>query len=175
MMDSIYENLTHVLCVLLLIARLGDVGTTYLMSPRLVLEANPLVRRFGWPYAVGTLVVCITPYFSLQVAVAFLMASLLVSAGNAARVWAARVMGEQAQMEWMLSLARRGRVSHAIAGVWASSLFLAAAGGVIMLFYPTTEDWGFWLAIGIVGYGVAIGVHGTFFFVRLFKRAAQSP
>jgi hypothetical protein len=31
---------------MILAVRLGDIGTTYLLTPNLKLEANPLLRRF---------------------------------------------------------------------------------------------------------------------------------
>jgi hypothetical protein len=45
-----YQQLPHVIAFLLLIARLGDVGSTYLLSPTLKLEANPIMRRLRWPF-----------------------------------------------------------------------------------------------------------------------------
>ena len=174
-MQVVYDNIEHVLCALLLFARLGDIVTTYLVTPRLVLEANPIVRRLGWPFAIATLGVCVVPYVSTNIAVGLLMGSLLVSAGNAGRIWFARAMGEQAQMDLMLTAARRSSLSHALASVWASALFLGVAGGVVALFYPTPRAWGFWLAAGVAAYGVVIAVHGTLFMVRLFRTAASRP
>ena len=68
MLAFAYANFTHVLFVLLLVARLGDVGTTFLATPRLRLEANPIARKFGWPFALLTLGVCFLPYYSIEAA-----------------------------------------------------------------------------------------------------------
>src|SRR5579864_9285673 len=70
-----YANLPHVLCALLLIARLGDIGTTYLATPRLRLEANPIVRKLGWPFALLSLGACFLPYYSITIAVPVLIGS----------------------------------------------------------------------------------------------------
>jgi hypothetical protein len=172
MSEGLHENLPHVLFALLLVARAGDLGTTYLMTPALVLESNPLVRRFGWRFALVTSVVCLVPYVSMQIAVSLLVASLLVAAGNAARVWSARTLGEQAQLDLMISLARRSRLSHAVSGVLASAFFMALVGVVVLLFYSSPRSWGFWIGFGVVGYAAVIGVHGSLFMIRLFRKAA---
>jgi hypothetical protein len=67
--QSLYDNLPHVLCGLLLVSRIGDVLSTYLLTPSLALEANPVVRKLGWRFAVLSLGACVVPYFSLPVAV----------------------------------------------------------------------------------------------------------
>jgi len=169
--EILRDNLRHVLFALLLTARIGDLATTYLMTPGLVLESNPIVRRLGWRYALITSAVCVVPYFSAQIAVSLVVASLLVSASNAARVWVARTMGEEAQLEFMVTLARRGKLSHALLGVLASAFFVVLTGCVVFLFYSRFRDWGFWIGLGIVGYGVVIGFHGSIFMVRVFQKA----
>ena len=41
----------HFLAALVLLSRIGDVLSTYLVSPTLLLESNAFVRRWGWPLA----------------------------------------------------------------------------------------------------------------------------
>ena len=166
------QALQHILCVLLLVARIGDVGTTYLVTPTLALEANPIVRVLGWRYAFLTLGVCALPYFSLEIAVAVLMASLLVSASNAGKVWVARTMGEAAYEQLLIDLARRSKMSQALMSVLASAGFIILAGAVVLMFYSSpSSEWGFWLGLGIITYGIALVVHGSLWVVRLFRKA----
>lgn len=176
MLETPAGPLAHILCVLLLISRVGDVGTTYLVTPSLALEANPIVRRLGWRYAVVTLGACAIPYFSLEMAVMMLMPFLFVSAANAGRIWAVRTMGEEAYLKWVMGLARQSRLSHALLGVGASAFFVTLAGASILLFYPSPDEWGFWIAMGIMSYGaVIIGLYGTLSTRRIFRRAALAP
>jgi hypothetical protein len=58
-------QLPHVIAFLLLLARIGDVGSTYLISPALKLEANPIIRRLRWPFAGITILVAAIPYYSV--------------------------------------------------------------------------------------------------------------
>ena len=175
MLAFAYDHLDHVLAVLILVSRLGDIGTTYLITPTMQLEANPIVRRLGWAFAIATLFVCLVPYFSPPLGVAILMPSLLVSAANAGRVWMARTLGEAEYKALLIRLARQSRLSHAIAGVGASGVFVVLTGLVVLLFYPNpSEDWAFWIGAGIVGYGVILGLYGSLAFVRLFREAAMT-
>jgi hypothetical protein len=171
--EVVQENLRHILFAFLLLGRLGDLVTTYLVTPTLVLEGNPLVRRGGWRFALITSVVCAAPYFSIHLAIALIVASLLASAGNAGRVWVARTMGERAQFEFMIAMARRGKRAHALLGVLASASFIVLVGLFVFLLYPQTDEWAFWVAAGVVGYGAAIAVHGSFYTVHIFREAAK--
>jgi len=160
--------LEHVLCGMLFIARIGDVGTTYLASPTLKFEANPIVRRLGWKYAVLTIGFCVVPYFSPEIGVALLMASLLVSAANASRVWTARTMGEDVLLALTEQLALKSRLAAALAGVAAAAAFTILAGAVIIIFHRSL---GFWIGFGVVIYGVLRGLYGSLYTARLFRRA----
>ena len=165
--------LQHLLCILLLFARVCDVGTTYLATPTLALEANPIVRKLGWKFAIMTIALCVVPYWSPQVGLTLLMASLLVSASNAGKVWVMRTMGEQAYLSFCLELARKSKLSRALLTVAASAVIVVLAGAVIVLFYPSpSDDWGFWIGLGVALYGVVIGIYGSGWLVRLFRRAA---
>ena len=47
-----------------LIGRLADVISTWIVTPKLALEGNPLVRRFGWAYAWATLSLALLTFVS---------------------------------------------------------------------------------------------------------------
>lgn len=173
MLGLAYDHLDHVLALLILISRLGDIGSTYLVTPTLRLEANPIVRRLGWRFAIASLALCALPYASIELGVMVLVPSLLVSASNSARIWMARALGEAEYWELLMRLARQSRLSHALAGVCASAAFVVLTGLVVLLFYPNPlDDWAFWIGAGIINYGVVIAVHGCLAFVRLFRKAA---
>src|SRR5437773_11506825 len=89
-------RLEHLLCALIFISRLGDIGSTYLITPKLKLETNPIVRKLGWWFAIATLAVCLVPYYSTAMAIIVLVPSLMVSAANAGKIWVARAFGEGA-------------------------------------------------------------------------------
>jgi hypothetical protein len=165
-------KLEHLLCALILLSRLGDIGSTYLITPKLKLEANPIVRKFGWWFAAATVFVCLIPYYSTSLAIIVLVPSLMVSAANASKIWFARAYGEADYHELLLRVARRSRLSHALAPTVAAATFMALIGLVLLLLSPDpARDWGYWFALGFLTYAFIVGFYGSLFFVRLFRKA----
>jgi hypothetical protein len=172
MEEFIRNHLAHVLAGLLLIARLGDIGSTFLVSPSLKLEANPIVRKLGWRFAVLTLLVCLVPYWSVEMGVAVLVPSLLVSASNIGKVWVVRAYGEAEYAALLVELARRSKLRHALGGLYASCAFVLLA-GVVLLMLAGGEEGGLahWFGIGVVLYAFVVALHGSFAYRRIFRTA----
>jgi hypothetical protein len=165
-----YQQLPHVIAFLLLLARLGDVGSTYLISPTLKLEANPIVRRLRWPFASVTILAAAIPYYSLPAGVAFLVVSLLVCASNCSRVWLVRTMGESEYHLLIIGIARRAPLALSLVFCLLSPLCMATIGGVLLLFYPSPkDDWAAWFAIGFIMYAMVVGLYGSLAFLRYRK------
>ena len=172
MLEFSHAHLKHVLCALILVSRIGDIGTTFLVTPTLALEANPIVRKLGWRFAFLTLAICAAPYFSVEAAVMILIPSLLVSASNAGKIWIARTMGERQLKSMMLALAARSRLRDALATVFVSAFFVVLFGGVVLLLYPDPNgELAFWVGAGIVLYGLVFAFYSSLSFVKLFKEA----
>jgi hypothetical protein len=173
--EFIYNNFKHILCFLILISRLGDIISTYLVTPTLKLEANPVVKKLGWRFAWLSVFVCLVPYYHTGVAVIILVPSLLVSASNIGKVWFVRTMGETEYSELVLGLVRRSKFSHVLFGIFLSSFFIFLAGLVLLFLCPDTQNWGWWFGIGIVTYGIAMASWYSIYFCRLFKSVRNSP
>jgi hypothetical protein len=143
-----------------------------LITPKLLLEANPIVRKLRWPYAILTSGLCVVPYFNEAIGVALLVGSLLVTASNARQIWFARAIGEEAYAALRLELAKKTRMSHALAGALASSGFIALLGLTMLLFYPDpSDDWGFWIGFGMLAEALVVGFYQSLSIVRLFRQA----
>jgi len=175
MSDFVFDHLEHVLCILILVSRIGDIGTTYLITPTLALEANPIMRRLGWRFALLSLAVCFVPYYSVYAGVMILVPFLLVSAGNAGRIWVARTIGEDETKAFMLRVAAASKLRYALSGVVASAAFLVLLGGVVVVLCPDSDDLAHWVGLGIIAYGLVVGIYGSLYSVRLFKQAEGAP
>ncbi len=168
-------GLEHLLCGLILLSRLGDIGSTYLVTPRLKLEANPIVRKVGWWFAVVTLLVCLIPYYSTALGIVALIPSLMVSAANTSKIWFVRSYGEGEYHELLLRLARQTRLSHALVPTIVAAIFTAVNGLALLLLSPDpTRDWGYWFGFGFLAYALALGFYGSLFFVRLYRIARRT-
>src|SRR5205085_7774470 len=79
------SNFTHLIAVLGIAARAADIVSTRLVSPTLALESNALMRRLGWRGAWATLAIGLIAYWSVELGVIVIMASLLVASSNLGR------------------------------------------------------------------------------------------
>lgn len=170
----LFQHVEHVLCVLLLLARIGDVTTTWLVTPTLRLEANPIVRKLRWPFAWATLLACALPYYNQALGFAVLVGSLFVCFWNATKIWIARALGEHAYASLLESAAKESRLRDALIPYWIALTFLGAVGALLVLFSSGPTDWGFWGGVGIEGAAGAMLVHGSLYYRRLFRRAKTS-
>ena len=156
----------HLIAGLCIASRIGDIATTYLGTPTLKLEGNSIARRLGWRYALLTIAVGFMPYYSPALGVIILTASFLVSASNASKILLARAIGE----EKFAALTKHACVSTP---PWPALLFLALPAffmillaSTMLLFYPSSTEWGYYFALGFIGYALAILIWG---FVRYFR------
>ena len=164
----------HFLAVLVLLSRLGDVLSTYLISPTLLLESNAVVRRLGWPFAWLSVLLCAVPYYNTGVGVVVLTASFLVTGHNLSRCWIVRALGEAEYRALLVRAAKQGRRWSAVAFVLASGACVVLV-GLLLMASSGTMAWGYWFGMGIVMYGGAYALHGSTFVLRLFREASAQP
>jgi len=168
-MDFFYRNFEHVLFVVLLIGRLGDILSTWLVTPDLRLEANPIVRRLGWKFLWATVLIAFAPYVSREVAVMLCPIFLFVSASNMSKVWAVRASGEQVAESRMAAMARNVPLSVTLLLQVAVAFFFCLAGG-LLIFVSGLNAWGAWFGAGICVYGVIVATYGALYHARLRRR-----
>mgnify|MGYP001564723646 CR=1 FL=1 len=165
----------HILCGVVLLSRLGDVLSTYAVTPTLALEANPLVRKFRWPFALLSLSLCFSAYWWTGLAVAVFVSSALITTSNLSRAWSARALGER-RMQQLLDEAAR-RTSRGAAIGWtltAGGATLIAGALAAALCWINGEGWGYYVALGVAGYGATIALHHSLAVARLFRSAASA-
>lgn len=160
------------LALLIFIGRAGDVLSTHFITPTMLLEANPIARRYKWPTFVVGFALCAVPYFDIPLAVMVAVASLLVTASNLSRAWMARTLGEAEMEALLLRTAARSSLPMALSTVWGSAVFFALAAGVLVWLSPD-DDIALHVGLGIALYGLVFALHSSFFFVRIFRRARE--
>ena len=100
------------LLALLLFARGMDFLSTWVATPNLVLEGNPLARKMGWKWgAVVNLALCLIFAFWPPTAVIVITAGLLVAARNFHSAWLMRGMGEEAYRDWFVERMTQTRLA----------------------------------------------------------------
>jgi hypothetical protein len=172
---AVGHNLQNTLAVLILISRFGDIGSTYLATPTLKMEANPLMRAGGWKLAVFTTTACLIPYYSPPLGLTMLVLSLFVTASNLSKGWLMRALGEAHYQAMLLTAAERSSLPVALGFVLVGAASVGFAGLIMILVSGGSRTWAYWAACGVTLYALATAVYGSLSAVKLFRRAAALP
>lgn len=158
----------YAICVLLLAFGRGmDFLSTWLATPNLVLEANPLAKRLGWRW--GALVnLAVIAGFGLWPLPAVIISttSLLVAARNFQQAWLMRTMGEVAYRDWMSDQICGSSRAVFLLCLAAQTLLYAGLGAALVWFggYNVVT---YGIGAGLIAYGVAV----AFFTVLAVRKA----
>jgi hypothetical protein len=147
--------------VVLFFSRGMDFISTWVATPKMVLEGNPIARRLGWRWGIPVNVLlcfgfALWPFPAIVIATT----SLLVAARNFQSAWLMRSMGEENYRDW-----HRQRIQETTATLFLFCLFgqtglMALIGGVVV-YFATHEMHAVLLAVGfgILGYAVAVAFY----------------
>lgn len=150
---------------LLLVARGLDFLSTWIATPSLLLEANPIARRLGWRGGIlVNLLVCLVAAAIPFVAVLISVTSMLVAARNFQAAWVSRTMGEYEFRDHWETQFRRANKRLVLGCVWAQGLLYGAVGGALVVL--TGDLLAQAVGWGIVSFGLAIAVHSTHYYRR---------
>jgi hypothetical protein len=165
------DGCVHVIAGLTVCSRVADVWTTYLVTPTLKLEANPIARRFGWKCALLTILVGLVAYASPPMGVVLLTASFLVAASNASKIVTAKAMGEEQLAAFSRRVILETPPWPGLLFLVMPAFFIATLGGAILFFYPQASEWGYDIGLGMLAYASAICV---WYPVRYFRVRAEA-
>ncbi len=147
------------LLAVLLLARGADFLSTWVATPNLVLEANPISKRLGWRAGVVlNVVLCLAFALWPLPSIVISTTSLLVAARNFQSAWLMRSLGEEPYRYWLVERVRETPIPLYLFCLLAQSALVASIGLVLMYF----SQWflvPFAVGMGIVTYAVAV----TFF------------
>lgn len=160
----------NVITALAVTSRLADLYTTYLVSPTLQMEANSLARRFGWRYAWLTVLAGFIPYLSPTAGVVVLTASFMVAASNASKIVMARALGEAEMSALSQRIIQATPFWPGIAYMILPGVFVAALAGSLLYFYPSSTQWAYYFAIGLITYALAVFVWYPLRYYRMRSR-----
>jgi CBS domain containing-hemolysin-like protein len=141
---------------LLLGMRGADFLSTWVATPQLVLEGNPLARKLGWRWgALVNVAVCLIfaawPLSALVIATT----SALVAARNFQSAWLMRTLGEEQYRDWYIQRLRETPLPLYLFCLLGQTLLVAAVGASLMLFYGNRLV-PFAVGLGIVAYAIAV-------------------
>src|SRR6266404_5314908 len=142
--------------LLLMISRGMDILSTWIATPNLVLEGNPVAKKLGWrwglPLNVG---MCFGFALWPLPAIVISTTSLLVAARNFQGAWLMRSMGEEAYREWHVARIQETRATLFLFCLAGNTLLTAAVGAGLMYFSGDALV-PFGIGVGVVAYAVAV-------------------
>ena len=157
---------------LLLGMRGADFLSTWVATPQLVLEGNPLARKLGWRWgALVNVAVCLIfaawPLSALVIATT----SALVAARNFQSAWLMRTLGEEQYRDWYIQRLRETPLPLYLFCLLGQTLLVVAVGATLMLVAMTSAESTraaktmlfeddrlvpFAVGLGIVAYAIAV-------------------
>jgi hypothetical protein len=141
---------------LLLFARGMDFLSTWVATPNLLLEANPVARRLGWKWgSLLNLAICFAVAFWPVPAIVVATTSLLVAARNFKSAWAMRALGEHQYRFWFSSVMAQTSLGLYLLCLFGETLLTALVGLAVMFFGQDHEAL-LAIGMGIVGYALAV-------------------
>lgn len=144
---------------LLVFSRGADFLSTWVATPHLVLEGNPIAKWLGWRWGavVNTVLVLVLAAWPLS-AIIVSTASVLVAARNFQSAWLMRSLGEDAYRDWYVQRMSETRITLYLFCLAGNTLLTAMVGAALILFsngwvIPTG------IGMGILAYAVAVIVY----------------
>jgi hypothetical protein len=146
-----------------------DFLSTWIATPNMVLEGNPLAKKLGWRWGIPiNLALCLLFAFWPMPAIVISTTSVLVAARNFQGAWLMRTMGEQRYREWHIH-----RIEETSVGLYLFCLVaqtgLTAALGIAIIYF---SDWRheqvlLGIGLGVIAFAAAILFYSLLGFTRL--------
>jgi hypothetical protein len=165
------ENIQWVLFTGLFITRIIDLISTYLVTPRLLNETNPVMRKFKWPSAWLTFLLCLIPFISIQIGICILVMSLLSSSLNIRKIWMMRAIGEEHYFEITKNCIIKSGVLKILFFEFMSAFFWILISLFLMLLIEFNYNNNcFWVALSFGAYGILTFIYYSIYLINLKKK-----
>jgi len=159
--------------LLLLFSRGVDFLSTWIATPNLVLEGNPVAKKLGWKWSILTnFALCFGLAFWPLPAVVISTSSVLLAARNFQSAWIMRSMGEQNYRDWRIQRIQETSATLFLFCLFGQTALTAGLGGAILYL----ADWqrGFFLGaigLGIIVYSLAVVIYSMLAVWRLRRNS----
>ena len=159
--------------LLLLVARGMDFLSTWVATPNLVLEGNPVAKKLGWRWGIPVnLLVCFGFAFWPLPAIVISTTSVLVAARNFQSAWLMRSLGEQLYRDWHVERVQETSVSLYLFCLFAQTALTAGVGAAVV-YFSNRELVPWAIGLGIMAYAVAVAFYTLLAIVRMRRTAIR--
>ena len=176
-MDDMVPFASHeyfLMLALLVFSRGMDFLSTWIATPNLALEGNPLAKKLGWKWGVLlNIAICLAlPVWPLS-AIVVATASVLVAARNFQSAWLMHSLGEEAYREWHIERVRETPVTLYLFCLAGNTLLTAGLGGVLIYSSHLLQLVPFAIGTGMVAYAVAVALYTLLASWRIHRAAKK--
>lgn len=152
-----------IMLAILVFSRGADFLSTWVATPHLVLEGNPIAKWLGWKWGAVVNVILVTSLAMWPLsAIVVSTASVLVAARNFQSAWLMHSMGEEAYRDWYTQRISETRITLYLLCL-AGNTLLTAAVGVALIVFSVTKDYvlivPIGIGMGIIAYAVAVIIY----------------
>ncbi|MFO1487403.1 MAG: hypothetical protein U1F65_02900 [Verrucomicrobiota bacterium] len=168
------SNVYWLMLALLAFARAMDFISTWVATPELVLEGNPIAKKLGWRRGILlNIVICLGVAFWPASAVAVSTTSVLVAARNFQSAWLMRLMGEEAYRDWYVARIQEANLAVYLVCLAGNSL-LHVGIGVALIWFGGYNWIAAAIGLGMVVYAIAVVVYTSLAAWRI-RRHVRKP
>jgi len=161
------------LLLLLVFARGMDFLSTWVATPNLVLEGNPLAKKLGWKWGLllNVVLVGVLARWPLS-AIVVATASVLVAARNFQSAWLMHSLGEENYRRWHVERVQETRITLYLLCLAGNTLLTAGVGAALIYSSHLRLLLPFAIGMGMVAYAVAVAFY-TLLAIWRIRRAAK--
>ena len=160
--------------LLLIVARGMDFLSTWVATPNLVLEGNPIAKKLGWKWGIPlNFALCIAFAFWSLPAIVISTTSVLVAARNFQSAWLMRSLGEQIYRDWHIERVQETSVTLYLFCLFAQTALTGGVGAAVISF----SEWRLVplaIGLGIVAYALAVAFYTLLGIWRLRRSSIRS-
>jgi len=175
-MDDMYSFGSRgyfLMLVLLAFSRGMDFLSTWIATPNLALEGNPIAKKLGWKWAVLlNIAICLVlPLWPLSTIVVS-TASVLVAARNFQSAWLMRSLGEEIYRRWHVERVRETRITLYLSCL-AGNTLLTAVVGAALIGFSDLRLVPFAIGMGMIAYAIAVAFYTLLAIWRIHRAAKR--
>src|SRR6266850_1819113 len=151
----------------LVLGRGLDILSTWVATPNLLLEGNPIAKLLGWRWGLPVnFLFCLALAFWPLPGIILSTTSTLVAARNFQSAWLMRSLGEEAYRDWHIQRIQETRITLYLLCL-AGNTMLTAAVGAVVIYFSARAVVPFGIGVGIVAYAGAVAFYTILALVRL--------
>jgi len=164
------------LLLLLFVARGMDFLSTWIATPNMVLEGNPVAKKLGWKWGVPiNVAMCFGFALWPLPAIVISTTSALVAARNFQSAWLMRSLGEDRYREWHIERIQETNITLYLFCLFGQTALTAGVGAGVILATQSRQPElpvGMAIGLGIIAYALAVAFYTLLGVVRL-RRALK--